>query len=332
MIALIGCGYWGKNLARNLFELDQLSLIIDPTETGKRHAKENAPGVPVRDHFDFGHVPSEIKGVVIATPAVHHYEHSKQALEAGLDVFCEKPLALKADEARELVTIAEQHKRILMVGHVLEYHPAFLKLHDLIRKGELGELRYLYSNRLSLGKIRTEENILWSFAPHDIALLLRMTGEMPSEVQATGGAWVQPHIHDVTLTDLMFPGGIRAHIHVSWLHPFKEHRFVAIGSEKMAVYNDVKKKLELYDQRADMVNGIPTAQKSTPATVEFEEKEPLKEECRAFAEAIRTRTSPLTDGYSAVRVLEVLEAAQGSLQENGVPQKVVSSGRPEHSN
>lgn len=320
MIALIGSGYWGKNLARNLFELQVLSLVCDPSPEGKKFADNVAPGVPVQDFFDFVNPPEHIRGVVIAAPAVYHYQLSKKALQAGLDVFCEKPLALKSAEAAELVGLAEKKGRILMVGHVLEYHPAFLKLHELIRSGLLGELRYLYSNRLSMGKIRTEENILWSFAPHDIALLLRMTGEFPKVVQATGGAWVQPHIHDVTLTDLAFPGGTKAHIHVSWLHPFKEHRFVAIGSEEMAVYDDVSKQLRLYDQKAEINNGIPTAQKAEPELIPFDQsREPLKEECKAFLNAMETRIPPLTDGESALKVLKVLEAAQASLMEKGKP-------------
>lgn len=319
MIALIGCGHWGKNLARNLYKLGKLGLIVDPKETGKRNAAEAAPDVPTQDYTDFESLDPSIRAVVIATPAGDHYLHCRQALESGRDVFCEKPISLNSKDAMELQNIAREKNAILMVGHVLEYHPAFLKLHELIRSGQLGSMRYLYSNRLSMGKIRTEENILWSFAPHDIALLLRMTGEMPSSVQATGGAWVQPHIHDVTLTDLDFPGGTRAHVHVSWLHPFKEHRFVAIGSEKMAVYNDITKQLELYDQRATIENGLPTAQKAKPYIVAFDALEPLYEECRAFIEAVETRESPLTDGSSALRVLQVLEAAEWSLQHNGAP-------------
>jgi predicted dehydrogenase len=202
---------------------------------------------------------------------------------------------------------------------VLEYHPAIVGLEELMRDGHLGKVHYIYSNRLSLGKIRREENILWSFAPHDIAIILRFVEEMPFQVAACGGSYIQPNIADVTVTDLLFDNGVRAHIFVSWLHPFKEHRLVVVGSKKMASFDDVAKKLLLYDQRVDWNNGEPLPVKGEGQEVPFKAEEPLRLECQAFIKAVETRQPPLTDGLSGLRVLRVLQAAQRSLMTNGEP-------------
>jgi predicted dehydrogenase len=262
---------------------------------------------------------SDVEGVVIATPAETHYELAHAALEAGKDVFVEKPLALTYDNGDALVKLAERNGRILMVGHVLEYHPAIIKLHQLIHDGELGKIRYISSNRLNLGKVRREENILWSFAPHDIAVILRLMHGMPFQVSAHGGSYVQPNIADVTITHLLFDNSVRAHIHVSWLHPFKEQRLVVIGSKKMASFDDVTKHLTLYDQRVEVHEGEPIPIKGAGELVEFENAEPLRLECQAFLQAIETRKPPLTDGKSGLRVLQVLQTAQRSLVMNGEP-------------
>jgi predicted dehydrogenase len=209
-----------------------------------------------------------------------------------------------------------------MVGHVLEYHPAVAKMLGLVRSGELGKVRYISSNRLNLGKVRREENILWSFAPHDIAITLRLMGSMPFEVAAYGGSYVQPNIADVTVTHLLFDNGVRAHIYVSWLHPFKEQRLVIVGSNKMASYDDVSKRLVLYDQRVELREGEPVPVKGEGEVVSFPPDEPLLLECRAFLDAIETRRQPVTDGRSGLRVLQVLQAAQRSLVLNGEPIKL----------
>jgi UDP-2-acetamido-3-amino-2,3-dideoxy-glucuronate N-acetyltransferase len=244
---------------------------------------------------------------------------AEAALLAGKDVFVEKPLALRYRDGEKLVQFAEKANRILMVGHLLEYHPAILKLKELIDKGELGKIQYVYSNRLNLGRVRREENILWSFAPHDIAVILRLIGELPLEVSATGGAYLQPNIADVTVTNLHFDNGVRAHIFVSWLHPYKEHRLVVIGSKKMAVFNDLAAagKLLLYDQGIEWVNGEPVPRKNPETNVEFDAIEPLKAECLHFLHSIETRSRPRTDGSSALDVLSVLQACQRSLQTHG---------------
>jgi predicted dehydrogenase len=260
-----------------------------------------------------------VQGVVIATPAETHFDLTAQALEAGKDVMVEKPLALTYEQGARLVRLAGERERILMVGHVLEYHPAVVRLVELVQAGELGKVHYIYSNRLSLGKVRREENILWSFAPHDVAVILRLMGRMPFQVTACGGSYLQPNIADVTVTNLLFDNGVRAHIHVSWLHPFKEQRLVVIGSRKMASFDDVAKKLVLYDQRVDIKEGQPVPVKGTGEEVPFPADEPLRLECLAFLNAIRTRTPPLTDGLSGLHVLQVLGAAQRSLILNGEP-------------
>ncbi len=287
-VAVIGCGYWGKNLVRNFAQLGALSMVVDSTEAGRETARTLAPTVPLA--ADVAEIwASDIPAVVIATPAETHYDIAKAALLAGKDVYVEKPLALNYDHAAELVALAAERSRILMVGHVLEYHPAIVALQELVRRGELGKVRYIYSNRLSLGKIRREENILWSFAPHDIAIILRMLDAMPFQVVATGGNYIQANIADVTLTNLLFDNGVRAHIHVSWLHPFKEQRLVVIGSRKMASFDDVSKQLVVYDQRVEWQEGEPIPVKKEGTAIPFPAHEPLRQECQAFLTAIASR-------------------------------------------
>ena len=317
-VAVIGCGYWGKNLVRNFNQLGALSMVCDSTPAGQKLAAETAPGVDVTSRVEEA-LSTKAQGVVIATPAETHYQLAKQALMAGKDVFVEKPLALTYEQGSELVDLAARQDRILMVGHVLEYHPAIVRLFELVHGGELGQVRYIYSNRLSLGKVRREENILWSFAPHDIAIILRLMGSLPFQVVACGGSYIQPNIADVTVTNLLFDNGIRAHIHVSWLHPFKEQRLVVIGARKMASFDDVNKKIVLYDQRVDVNEGQPIPVKGKGDEVDFDEDEPLKLECQAFLNALITRQPPATDGQSGLRVLRVLQAAQRSLVMNGEP-------------
>lgn len=317
-IAVIGCGYWGKNLVRNFHQLAVLSMVCDATDSGRRTASEIAPGVTVVARVE-DVLDSDVEAVVIATPAETHFDLTRRALSAGKDVFVEKPLALRHAEGVALQELAADLGRILMVGHVLEYHPAVQMLIDLVRDGTLGRVNYVYSNRLSLGKIRREENILWSFAPHDVAVILRVYDALPLQVTATGGAYLQPNIADVTVSNLLFDHGRRAHIFVSWLHPFKEQRLVVIGDKKMASFNDVSKQLTLYDQRVDLGpdGKVPVPVKGAGVDLPFAPTEPLRAECEAFLDAVSTREPPLTDARSGVRVLSVLEASQRSLIMNG---------------
>lgn len=318
-IAVTGTGYWGKNLVRNFYSLNALAAICDSNPDTLASFQKQYSGIEGVLSFDALLKKPEIQGVVLATPAVTHYALTKQALLAGKDVFVEKPLSLNVHEGEELVKIAEEQKRILMVGHVLEYHPAFLKIREMINAGEIGKIRYFYSNRLNFGKIRREENILWSFAPHDIAVILRTIGEMPQQVTALGGAYIQANVADVTVTQLLFDHGIVAHIFISWLNPFKEQKLVIVGSEKMIQFDDVTKELILHDLHVEIQKGEPVPIKGGGKTISYAPDEPLLLECKAFLEGIKTRNPPLTDGISGLRVLEVLHAAQKSLNLQGQP-------------
>jgi predicted dehydrogenase len=258
---------------------------------------------------------------VIATPAAAHYSHAREALLKGKDVFVEKPLSLRYAEGQELVALAESKGLILMVGHILQYHPAVKLLEGIVQRGELGRLWYLYSNRLNLGKVRQEENILWSFAPHDISIIESLVGREPTAVSAHGGSYLQSGIADVTVTTLLFEDGIKAHIFVSWLHPYKEQKLVIIGEHKMAVFDDTARegKLRIYDKGIEWKSGLPVPRQTAETTLFFEESEPLRIECEHFLNCIRDRSRPLTDGDSALKVLKVLEASHLSLERRGEP-------------
>jgi len=326
-VNLIGAGYWGKNLVRNFFDLNSIDTVFDLSKDNLEKISKSHPGIKTSSNIQDA-MTNSATGVVISTPAETHYDLAKQALLSGKDVFVEKPLALKFSEAQELVDLAKEKGRILMVGHLLQYHPAVVKLKSMVMEGELGKIEYVYSNRVNLGKIRSEENILWSFAPHDISVMLWIIGQMPVQVNAVGGNYLQPNIADSTISSFMFEGGVRGHIFVSWLHPFKEQRFVAIGSKKMAVFDDrlpATEKLKVYDKNIEMVNGqfVATAPQGTPVFYNAE-MEPLKAECQHFLDAITTRSQPRTDGNEGMRVLKVLQSCQRSLEMNGQPVQVVN--------
>jgi predicted dehydrogenase len=318
-IALLGCGYWGKNHARNLHALGVLKLVCDPSAAGQELAKELAPTAEVHADPEYALQREDIDAVVIATPAETHCDLALKAFAAGKHVLVEKPMALTYSDALRMNTDAQARGLVLMVGHLLEYHPAITKIKELLADGSLGKLQYLYSNRLNFGKIRTEENALWSFAPHDIALILRLTGALPLEVTCVGGNYITPDLADVSISNLHFLNGVRAHIFVNWLNPFKEQKLVVIGSKKMAVFNDTDptEKLVIYDQHVDLDNGIPVLEKADRLVVDLPAAEPLRAQCQAFLDAISGSSSPLTDGTSGMNVLRVLQACQISLQNNG---------------
>ena len=317
-IALVGAGYWGKNLLRNLYELDVLHTVCEVNKKIINERKKAFPDVRYTTSYNEILANKEIKAVVIATPAATHYQKAKEAILADKDVYVEKPLALKVEEGEELVKLAKERNRILMVGHILRYHPAVIKLKELIKKGELGKIQYIYSNRLNIGKLRVEENILWSFAPHDISVMLMLVGEEPVRVSAFGEAILNKDIHDVTLTILEFKNGIRGHIFVSWLHPFKEQKLIVVGSKSMAVFDDTsKEKLFIYPHKIEWKDGkIPVAHKAEYYTVEVEQKEPLKEEMKHFIQCVLERKTPYTDGEEGLRVLKILNKCQKSLEKS----------------
>jgi len=320
-VALIGFGMWGRNLARNFHQLNALQVICDANKEYLAEAKKQYPNTQLSESFAEVLARKDIDGVIIATPPISHKDLAIQAVKAGKDIFVEKPLALSVMDGIEMTQCADKFKKILLVGHVLEYHPAVLKLKSLIKDGELGKLRYFYSHRLNFGRIRTEENSLWSFAPHDIAVMLRLLNMVPERVACLGGNYLNPDLADTTMTNLEFKTGVQGHIFVSWLHPFKVHRMVLIGDKQMAVFDDTQpwvKKLMLYPHRVDWVGGqIPVARQAEGVPALLVEKEPLLEECEHFLDCIRTRKKPLTDGKRAVDILRVLEAAQQSISKHG---------------
>jgi UDP-2-acetamido-3-amino-2,3-dideoxy-glucuronate N-acetyltransferase len=318
-IALIGAGNWGKNHLRELHRLGVLQKVIDPSSSIIAEREKEFPDIHfVTDDKQVIDDPG-IRAVVIAAPAELHYKLTKKCLLGEKDVLVEKPMALTVKQAEELIDIADKNSRILMVGHILQYHPAVIKLKELIDQGDLGHTRYMYSNRLNIGKLRTEENVLWSFAPHDISLIIMfMDGEEPLKVSAFGGAYVNHSITDTTLTNLEFKNGIKGHIFVSWLHPFKEQKLVVVGSEKMAVFDDVsEEKLFIYPHKIKWEKGkIPVAQKADFNIVEFEQKQPLTEELLHFIHCIETRETPKTNGREGIKVLGILERAEKQLSQN----------------
>ena len=321
-IALVGCGYWGKNLCRNFQLLGALSTVVDATENGQATARSIAPNAIISNNFDAILIDDQIQGIALATPAQTHADLAIQAMRAGKDVFVEKPMALSITDAEKMQNVALETGRILMVGHLLEYHPAVLKLRELIDSGELGKINYIYSNRLNFGKVRTEENALWSFAPHDVAVILRLLGKSPLEVSASGGAYLRHDVADVTVSNLRFSDDSRAHIFVSWLHPYKEQRLVVVGDQTMAIFNDMNafgEKLHIYPQSVEFDGTSPILKKEDAEFIEHADTEPLREECLHFIDCIKTRTSPLTNAKSGIEVLKVLRACQASIQQNGMP-------------
>jgi len=317
-LAILGAGAWGFNHVRTAYKLfgSELRMVCDADISRKKAVSEISPKIPFSTDLNQILNNPEITAVIIATPAATHFSLTKQCLQAGKHVLVEKPMSLFSGEARELQQIAEKSQLILMVGHLLLYHPAIRKIKSLIQNGEVGKLQYIYSNRLNLGTIRKEENILWSFAPHDISILDYFIEDEPVEVWASGGVFLQPGIHDVTLTKLLYPKNIHAHIHVSWLHPFKEHRLVVIGDKSMVVFEDTRPndKLILYPKGIDWVRGEPQKRDEGFEVLKYEDAAPLTLEQLHFKECVEKGQTPLTNGKHAVKVLEILEQAQQSLE------------------
>ena len=316
-VTVIGAGFWGKNLVRNFYSLGALHTLCESNQDLLQSYSHQYPDLRFVSSLPEVMENPEIKAVAIATPAATHATIVREALLAGKDVYVEKPLCFSEEEGRELSELAQREKRILMVGHLLWYHPVVLELKRLIQEGELGRIQYIYSNRLNLGKLRREENVLWSFAPHDISVILGLLEEMPDSVKAQGGNYLHQRIADTTISLLTFPSGVRAHIFVSWLHPFKEQKLVVVGDMKMAVFDDTASwngKLKLYPHRVDWHGIIPVANKADAEIIEVTEEEPLKVECQHFLECIENRSRPRTDDKEGLRVLKVLNACQRALE------------------
>lgn len=316
-VAVIGAGYWGKNLVRNFHNLGALRGICDAVAERRDSFAAACPEVPLYADETSVLADPAVAGVAIATPAETHYAVAKAALLAGKHVLVEKPMTLAESEARELIALSGQKGLKLMVGHLLQYHPHFLALKEMAAGGELGRIDYIYSNRLNLGKIRREENILWSFAPHDISMILTLAGGEPQAVQTIGGYYLHHAIADVTTTHMEFASGLKAHIFVSWLHPFKEQKLVVVGERKMAVFDDTlpwDEKLQLYPHAIRWENQMPVPVKADAQKVEIAQGEPLRLECQHFLECMASGRAPRTDGAEGLRVLRVLNASQKSLE------------------
>ena len=314
-IAVIGCGYWGKNLVRNFSEISALAAVCDP-DTNVGYEMSLKYGVPCLSYEDI--LASEhIEGVVLAVPAPMHCEMALKALEANKHVFVEKPLAMNVREALKMIERAELQGRELMVGHLLQYHPAFLKLSQLVFDGYLGEVTYIYSNRLSFGKIRDKEDVIWSFAPHDISMILKLANSQPVEVKAFSSSNLRPDIADNATISMRFENGLRAHAFVSWLHPYKEQKLVVIGNKAMAVFDDTKdwgEKLLVYEHGVLVSGAQVDLKKAEGQFVEVDQAEPLKNECLHFCDVVSGNVKAKTDGEEGRMVLEVLSAATRSIR------------------
>ena len=309
-IAVVGCGHWGKNLVRNFYELGVLASICDPNiDIAEKYSKQHS----VQNH-SFSEIinDSNIEGVVLAVPAKYHAAMAIDAIKQGKHVFVEKPLAMNEAEATLMSETAKENKVQLMVGHLLQYHPVFQKVKEMVLSGEIGEIIYIYSNRLSFGKVRTEEDVIWSFAPHDISMILSLVNQEPEFITAHSTAMLQDNIADTATIHMTFKSGLKSHISVSWLHPYKEQKLVVIGKKAMLVFDDTKlwnEKLSIQRYQAETTQGSPTLKKVDLEFIKVIEDEPLKNECQHFIDVVQNNIKPLTNEHEGLKVLKVLTAA-----------------------
>jgi predicted dehydrogenase len=324
-VGIAGTGGWGINLVRAFARLNdaQVAAVCDPQEAALTRAAAIVPGARRLHALDEMLELADLDAVVLATPAVAHAAHARQALAAGKHVFVEKPLALRADDAEEVVRAAERAKRTLMVGHIMLYHPVVQRLKSMLQAGELGQVLYLYATRVNLGKLRRDENALWSLGPHDVSMILYLLGDLPQSVNARGGAYLQDRVHDVVFVNMAFGSGVMAQVQLSWLDPRKERRLTVVGSKKMVEFDDVHpvEKLRIYDKGFDRPPGFSdfseflSIRNGDISIPQVALAEPLDLECRHFLECVAKQRQPITDGGSALNVVRVLEAAQRSLDE-----------------
>lgn len=320
-ICVLGAGRWGMNHIRTLSRLGHLAGIVESDDEKSAVLTDEFPTVDI-----FGNVRDALHrgydGFVVATPAETHFELAQFIMDAGYHVLVEKPLTLTSAQARVLKRLAEEKGVNLMVGHILLFHPAVRKMKELIESGKIGRLQYMYSNRLNLGTVRTEENILWSFAPHDISLFQYFTESFPEEVISRGGVFLQPAVHDSSMTVLTYPGNRVGHIFVSWLHPFKEHRIVVIGSKGMLSYEDSSEEKDIlyYEKGIDWIQGEPVKHDGATEVIDYERTMPLDEELRYFIDHLDGTPVTMADAQNGVDVLEILEQATRSLLRESAPQ------------
>ncbi len=319
-VGVAGLGYWGPNLARNFSAIPgcELAWLCDGDITALARAADAFPLARTSGDIDELLGDSQLDAIVLATPVPTHASLARQVLGAGKHCFVEKPLALTAADAQLAVDEAARTGRTLMVGHLLEYHPAVRALEGLLKDGELGELFYIYGNRLNLGKLRADENALWSLGAHDVSVVLHLTGEEPTECFAHGASYVRDGVHDVVFCYLQFPSRASAHLHLSWLDPHKERRITVVGSRRMATFDDMtlERKLTVYDKGFDEDTrswGEYIARAGDSYSPRISNAEPLRLECEHFIHCIRTGETPRSDGQSGLRVVRVLERLQASL-------------------
>ena len=316
-IAVVGCGHWGKNLVRNFSDLGSLAAVCDPNaEVAQQYADQY-----LVKNYSFSEVLNDlsIEGVVLAVPAPLHASMAIEVMNAGKHAYVEKPLAMNNLEADRMIASAEENGVQLMVGHLLQYHPIFMALRTLVESGEMGALQYIYSNRLSFGKVRSEEDVIWSFAPHDISMILSLTGHEPETVRTESTSILQPDIADTAIVHMEFNSGLKAHISVSWLHPYKEQKLVVVGKKAMAVFDDTKpwgEKLALYRHVVRSSGSLPSLEKAEVEYVEVSQSEPLRNECQHFVDVVSGDITPLTNGKEGLGVLNVLSAASLSQSKN----------------
>jgi predicted dehydrogenase len=323
-LAIVGLGYWGPNLARNLARSGELAWACDLSAENRARYAPMYPEARFTADVDELLADETLDAVAIATSVPTHHPLGMRVLAAGKHLFVEKPLALSVAEARELVEAAEAADRRLMVGHLLLFHPGLRAVKQLIASGELGTLRYLYGVRVNLGVIRADENALWSLGAHDIAVLLDLVGERPSELQARGESYVRPGVEDVVFGYLKFPSGVVAHLHLSWLDPHKTRSLTVVGSDKMVVFDDMEsdRKVTIYDKgitqpRADTYGEYVGVRSGDISIPRIPSDEPLRLEVEEFVSAVREQRSPVSDGHSGIAVVEVLAGLQRSLEEGG---------------
>jgi predicted dehydrogenase len=319
-VGVVGLGYWGPNLARNLAAIPgcELAWLCDASTHARERLAPYFPNARMTDTLEDLLGDDHLDAIVLATPVPSHAELAIAVARAGKHCFVEKPLATNAADAQRAVAAAEQAGRILMVGHLLEYHPAVTRLKELIDSHELGELYYIYGNRLNLGKLRADENALWSLGAHDVSVVLHLVDEEPVECLAQGACYVREGIQDVVFCYLRFPSGIVAHLHLSWLDPHKERRITVVGSRRMTTFDDmlIEGKLTVYDKGFDEDTrswGEYIARSGDTFSPSIPSVEPLRIECEHFLECVRTGAQPRSDGHSGLRVVRVLERLQHAL-------------------
>jgi predicted dehydrogenase len=337
-VAVAGLGYWGPNIARNFAGLPgaELAWCCDAAESNRARVAPMFPHARFTPDLDEVLADDSVDAVALATPVPTHAELAIRVLTAGKHCFVEKPMAQSAVDAEAVVAAARAAGRTLMVGHLLEYHPGVMKLKELIDGGELGRILYIYGNRLNLGKLRADENALWSLGAHDVSVLLRLAGEEPHEVEARGESYMREGIEDVVFCFLRFPSGLAAHLHLSWLDPHKERRFTVVGEGRMATFDDMalEGKITVYDKGFDEQAGRGSygeyiTRSGDIWSPRLPNIEPLRTECEHFVQSIRSGATPISDGESGLRVVRVLEALQQSLDEtrrNGVSRTVALTG------